>query len=392
MALIFGSGIGKTAAILLGGASATAATVALVLREPQAPEAGQEQAVAAVAVDQGGAGDVVRDLTGRAAPADGPAPPDLPRFDVVRVAPDGGGLVAGRAEPGARVTLRAGDLALGEAEAGPGGDFVALFRAAPSETPRVLTLEAEGADGPRLSEDTVLLLPPARSGTPAPDVRADSAAAGTGDPGATGASSGAAPGAGASADGEPVVAATAILRPEAEPVEVDRTEGAGLRSGRLSLSTIDYGEAGLVTLAGYAPAGARLRVYVDGLPAQQAIADEDGHWQAALDALKEGTYTLRVDVLDPGGRVANRIETPFRRDMPEIAAAPGAVTVQPGNNLWTIARMRYGSGVLYTKIFTANADLIEDPDLIFPGQVFDLPGLETPPGAAGGEGAPRRRP
>jgi hypothetical protein len=166
MALIFGSGIGKTAAILLGGASATAATVAFVLREPQAPEAGQEQAAAAVAVEQGGAGDVVRHLTGRAAPADGPAPPGLPRFDVVRVAPDGGGLVAGRAEPGARVTLRAGDLALGEAEAGPGGDFVALFRAAPSEMPRVLTLEAEGADGPRLSEDTVLLLPPARSGTP----------------------------------------------------------------------------------------------------------------------------------------------------------------------------------------------------------------------------------
>jgi nucleoid-associated protein YgaU len=392
MALIFGSGIGKTAAILLGGASATAATVAFVLREPQAPDPGAEQAVAAVAVEQRGAGDVVSGLTGEAAPADAPAPSGLPRFDVVRVAPDGGGLVAGRAEPGARITLRAGDLALGEAEAGPGGDFVALFRAAPSEAPRVLTLEAEGADGPRLSEDTVLLLPPARTGAPTPDGGTGPGAAGAEHPEGAGAAAREAPGADASADGEPVVAATAILRPEAEPVDVDRPEGAGLRSGRLSLSTIDYGEASLVTLAGYAPAGARLRVYVDGLPVQEATADEDGRWQVALDAIKEGTYTLRVDVLDAGGGVASRVETPFRRDMPEVAAAPGAVTVQPGNNLWTIARMRYGSGVLYTKIFTANADLIENPDLIFPGQVFDLPDFDSTPGAAEGEGAPRRRP
>ena len=51
----------------------------------------------------------------------------------------------------------------------------------------------------------------------------------------------------------------------------------------------------------------------------------------------------------------------------------GVVTVQPGGNLWTIARLHLGSGVRYTQIFTANRDLIRDPDLIYPGQHLTPP-------------------
>ena len=45
-------------------------------------------------------------------------------------------------------------------------------------------------------------------------------------------------------------------------------------------------------------------------------------------------------------------------------------TVQPGNTLWAIARERYGRGILYVAVYEANRDLIRDPDLIYPGQVF----------------------
>jgi nucleoid-associated protein YgaU len=404
MAGAFGSG-GRTAAIVLGTVAVAAAAVLLAIREPGSPESG----VAVTAIDTSAPRTPGPTLAATTTDADAEAlaqveavagSAELPRFDVVRVAPDGAGLVAGRAEPGARVTVRSGGLALAEAEAGPGGDFVATFRPAPSEAPQVLTLEADGPDGPRRSEETVLLLPAGQGGASAPGAAQGAeavAAVGGGAPGAVGSGEPAAVENGAPAavaeDEAPVVAATAILRPDAEPAEVRRAaEGAGVRSGRLSLATIDYGEAGLVMLAGYAPAGSRLRVYVDGFAAQEATAGEDSRWQAVLDALKEGTYTIRVDVLGADGRVESRVETPFRRDTPAVAAAPGGITVQPGNNLWTIARMRYGSGVLYTKIFTANADLIEDPNLIFPGQVFALPDLETTPGPAGGEGAPRPRP
>lgn len=50
-----------------------------------------------------------------------------------------------------------------------------------------------------------------------------------------------------------------------------------------------------------------------------------------------------------------------------------AVTVQPGNTLWALARENYGEGIRYVQLFEANRDKIRDPDLIYPGQVFDIP-------------------
>ena len=73
------------------------------------------------------------------------------------------------------------------------------------------------------------------------------------------------------------------------------------------------------------------------------------------------------------------METPFQRDYPDAPrrrpGRPGvpSVTVQPGHNLWTLARQRYGSGTMYTQIFTANREQIREPDLIYPGQIFSMP-------------------
>jgi nucleoid-associated protein YgaU len=52
------------------------------------------------------------------------------------------------------------------------------------------------------------------------------------------------------------------------------------------------------------------------------------------------------------------------------------MVVLKGNNLWNIARATYGSGFKYTAIFEANRDQIKNADLIFPGQVFKLPGIK----------------
>ena len=58
-------------------------------------------------------------------------------------------------------------------------------------------------------------------------------------------------------------------------------------------------------------------------------------------------------------------------------AAGTYVIVQPGNSLWRLARRAYGKGFAYTVIYRANAAAISDPDLIFPGQIFQIPGVTT---------------
>ncbi len=298
-----------------------------------------------------------------------------PGFDLVRVAPDGAALVAGHASPGAKVTIRVDGETFAETEADASGDFVALFDAAPSTDPQAMTLETRTAEGgAEASPDVVVLLP-------APDVDATAeqttrialaapgkAATATQDAEALTAEVAGADAAAPTAEADAAaVAATAVLRRDG--VEATPT-GAG---DGLTLASISYGETGLITLAGLGDAGAALRFYVDDRFAQAAEVDPTGRWATELGDVAAGVYRLRIDALGPDGRVASRIETPFQRDFPEPGARPGTITVQPGNNLWTIARIHYGSGVLYTQIHTANRELIRDPELIYPGQIFVLP-------------------
>ena len=61
---------------------------------------------------------------------------------------------------------------------------------------------------------------------------------------------------------------------------------------------------------------------------------------------------------------------------PTPAPAPsGGTTYQvvSGDTLWGISERFYGTGIRYPEIVAANG--IENPDLIFPGQIFTIPGV-----------------
>ena len=154
---------------------------------------------------------------------------------------------------------------------------------------------------------------------------------------------------------------------------------------QLALDAIAYDPLGNVTLSGRSNPDGLVRFYVNNEAISAAKTDDTGYWETDLSDVIPGTYTLRVDELGSRGDVVSRLESPFKReDRQKLAAliAPSSspvriniVTVQPGNTLWAIARKRYGDGLLYVRVFEANRDKIKDPDLIYPGQLFDLPDL-----------------
>lgn len=148
--------------------------------------------------------------------------------------------------------------------------------------------------------------------------------------------------------------------------------------GRLQVGTVDYGAGGGVTLSGTAEPGATVQLYLDNRPLAHAEADSGGAWRATPrgGGIEARLYTLRADQVAADGAVTQRVELPFQRtDLTLRATAEGEtmVVVQPGNNLWTVARTVYGRGTAYTTIYRANEAHIRDPDLIYPGQVFIIP-------------------
>lgn len=151
------------------------------------------------------------------------------------------------------------------------------------------------------------------------------------------------------------------------------------------IDAISYTETGDVTVAGRGKSGNFVQIYLNNASVGSTGIAEDGKWQTVLAAIAPGVYTLRVDEVDETGKVLSRIETPFKREAPEVLAkaAPSpeqpkappvrVVTVQPGSTLWAIAREKYGDGILYVRVYEANKNLIRNPDLIYPGQVFVVP-------------------
>ncbi|PWJ15851.1 LysM peptidoglycan-binding domain-containing protein [Jannaschia seohaensis] len=149
----------------------------------------------------------------------------------------------------------------------------------------------------------------------------------------------------------------------------------------LGIEVIAYDAVGDVQLAGRAQTDAELRIYLNNQAVQTVRVGPDGKWSAPLNEVASGVYTLRIDEVDAQGAVTARVETPFQRTAPEIAAqarrdGATAITVQTGFTLWALSEGYFGDGVQYVQLFEANRDQIRDPDLIYPGQVFRLPEVE----------------
>ncbi len=92
---------------------------------------------------------------------DAPAPTSPPSIDIVRVDPDGSAVIAGRADPGMAVSVLLDDVSIATQEADPDGNFVFLLDIGASAEARVLTVRADGDDGPLTAEADVILTPQA---------------------------------------------------------------------------------------------------------------------------------------------------------------------------------------------------------------------------------------
>lgn len=290
---------------------------------------------------------------------------ELPTFDIVRVTRDGTAVIAGRARPGAEVEVRAGEKVIDRVTADRRGNWASSPLTPLEQGEHEITLAAyEGERAAATSDQVVVVaVPGAREaahdavveGEPPPPQPADVADR--------------------RSPSEPL--AVLLPRQGMGGGRVLQAPGRISKDGSLALIVVDYDDQGQVRLAGEAPAGSPLRIYVDNEPAGEAVADRRGRWSAVLnDQLGPGTYTLRLDQLDSGGRPVTRLETPFSRvsrPPQEGDVRVDYVIVQPGNSLWRIARRLFGRGTSYVHIYENNRGQIRDPDLIYPGQVFEVP-------------------
>ena len=251
------------------------------------------------------------------------------------------------------MTVQQAGRTIGEATADSRGAWVMVPNSRLSPGAAELTLTSRTTDGRVASAEAPVLVvvpsPPAPSGQPA----------------------------------QAAPPALALLTPPAAPSRLLQAPPGAAPAQRLGLGTVDYDEHGAIRFSGTAPPDAPVRAYVDNSPVGDATADLAGRWAMSPPGdVKPGIHELRLDQLTSQGQVANRMELPFKReDLTQAQISDGQIIVQPGQNLWRLARRSYGAGIRYTVIYLANRDQIRDANLIYPGQVFTTPGAATPAAA-----------
>jgi nucleoid-associated protein YgaU len=305
-----------------------------------------------------------------------------PSFDVVLVKPDGRAVIAGRAVPGSSISILDGERVLLTARADARGEWTVVIDNPPlAQGAHDLRVEqrVNGREVARSDRTVTVVVPEsvasAPTASPAPAMPPPTGPETTAQPPSS--TKPVAPGAQAGSD-RPAPSAPGALVVSTPgsggPSTVLQAPGgpdALARSGTLVLGAVDYDEQGRLAISGQGPSGTTVRVYVDNKPVGEATAGADGRWTVQPgDAVATGRRVVRIDQVGPTGTVAARLEVPFER---LTLARPGVVTVVRGDNLWNIARSRYGDGLRYTAIYEANKSHIRDPNLIYPGQTFVIP-------------------
>ncbi|MBY5335337.1 LysM peptidoglycan-binding domain-containing protein [Rhizobium leguminosarum] len=268
--------------------------------------------------------------------------PKLPAFDVLRVEPDGSTVIAGSAEPNGKLEVLDGEKVVTTANVDASGDFAAVLDDPLPAGDHQLVLKFTDKDGKSTLSDEVatisvpkdgnganLLAMVSKPGTASRIITAPKAGTEVAD-----ASNPMAPPADKPATGESPAAPAATAAPTGElalqtPNLTDTSSGgAATPSDKTNVPDVMVNaveiEGNKIFIAGTTRPNAKVIGYADDSLVGQDTAGSDGHFVIdGVVALSVGDHKIRVDVVDPTGKVIVRAAVNFNRpagDQVRVAA------------------------------------------------------------------------
>ena len=150
----------------------------------------------------------------------------------------------------------------------------------------------------------------------------------------------------------------------------------------IQIRSLSWEDKSKLRLSGFAGGGNSMRAYFD----NQFIAsikwnvsekdDKVHRWSMVTRASMQPDkpYNLRAELLGESESVVQVTEIEISAESLEIGSdGSDMLVIHKGDALWRIAYRAYGQGVRYVDIFKRNNNRINNPDLIYPNQIFAIP-------------------
>ena len=149
----------------------------------------------------------------------------------------------------------------------------------------------------------------------------------------------------------------------------------------IQIGSLSWNDGTSLSVHGVASGGDEISGEIAGLPLETVPLAKSGRWSSKVLGNPFETadrQMLTVMLLDDDKQILAQTSLNVARSQ-LTAGLDGSlmVVVHKGDALWRIAYRSYGEGVRYVDIFRRNADKIDDPDLIYPNQIFAVPGVKN---------------
>lgn len=268
----------------------------------------------------------------------------IPTFDVLRVEPDGSAVIAGRAEPEARLDVNDQAETVATTTVDKSGEFVAILDKPLAPGDHQLLLKATTKDGRTVISEEIatVSVPQAKGGEllamvtkpgeasrliALPNIneaaKTERVALAGGQSPVPPQPSATSPAAPATGGAEPARTPDAAPQQRASAPATAQQPEAAPATGKpeLQVSAVEI-EGDRIFVAGISRNGARLKGYADGKLIGDATAGADGHFVIdGVMPLSIGEHRIAVDQIGADGKVVVRVEVPFIRPAGDQVAA-----------------------------------------------------------------------
>jgi hypothetical protein len=150
----------------------------------------------------------------------------------------------------------------------------------------------------------------------------------------------------------------------------------------IQIRSLSWENKSTLRFSGFASGGYSIQAYFDeqfiaSIELDKASTDNEAYrWSMVVEALMKPNrkYALLAELIDKNGIVIKTSSINVSLEALAIGEdGSEMMVIHKGDALWRIAYRAYGQGVRYVDIFKRNNGRINDPNLIFPNQIFAIP-------------------